>query len=81
MAAPSSATVLLIGESGTGKELIAQAIHLASKRDGNLVKVNCSGIDDFHFTDTLFGHSVGAFTGAQGERQGLIEQARFDSFA
>ena len=67
--------VLITGETGAGKELIAKAIHDISKRTGKLVPVNVAGVDDTLFSDTLFGHKKGAFTSAEKERQGLIEQA------
>ncbi len=67
--------VLITGETGTGKELFAQAVHKASGRTGEMVSVNVAGVDDEFFSDTLFGHKKGAFTGAEGERSGLIEKA------
>ncbi len=67
--------VLLRGETGTGKELIASAIHTLSNREGNFVAVNVAGLDDNVFSDTLFGHVKGAFTGADQDRSGLIEKA------
>ncbi|WP_367142592.1 sigma-54-dependent transcriptional regulator [Desulfobacula sp.] len=73
--APSSQPVLVFGETGVGKELIGQSIHTLSKRKGKLVVINVAGLDDNVFSDTLFGHIQGAFTGAQKTRQGLIEQA------
>lgn len=73
--APSSQPVLIFGETGVGKELIGQSIHTLSKRKGKLIVVNVAGLDDNVFSDTLFGHVQGAFTGAQHSRQGLIEQA------
>ncbi|MBN2553013.1 MAG: sigma-54-dependent Fis family transcriptional regulator [Spirochaetales bacterium] len=73
--APTSETVLITGETGTGKELFAESIHAASGRRGSLVKVNSAGLDDSVFADTLFGHSRGAYTGADSDRKGLIQQA------
>ena len=73
--ATSPRPVLISGESGTGKELFARVIHNASKRTGKFVAVNVAGLDDTMFSDTLFGHRKGAFTGADGERPGLVEQA------
>ena len=73
--AASPKSVLVTGESGTGKELIARSIHEVSGRDGDFVPVNVSGLDDTVFSDTLFGHTKGAFTGAQSVRKGLIEKA------
>jgi len=73
--APTSQPILIFGETGVGKELIAQSIHTLSKRNGKLVVVNVAGLDDNVFSDTLFGHVPGAFTGADKVRQGLIEHA------
>jgi len=73
--ATSGQPVLITGESGTGKELIAQALHKLSAADRPFVPVNVAGLDDTVFSDTLFGHLKGAFTGAQGARAGLVEQA------
>lgn len=73
--AKTSLPVLITGETGTGKELFAQAVHNASGRKGELVSVNVAGVDDDFFSDTLFGHKKGAFTGAGEERKGLIEKA------
>ncbi len=67
--------VLITGETGVGKELFAKAIHLASGRRGEFVAVNAAGVDDHSFSDTLFGHRKGAFTGAAEVRSGLIEMA------
>ncbi|WP_319471374.1 sigma-54 dependent transcriptional regulator [uncultured Pseudodesulfovibrio sp.] len=73
--ATSGQPVLITGESGTGKELIARALHALSAKDKPFVPVNVAGLDDTVFSDTLFGHLKGAFTGAQGARAGLVEQA------
>jgi DNA-binding NtrC family response regulator len=70
--APSPQPVLITGETGTGKELIAQALHRLSARAGEFVAVNVAGLDDTMFSDTLFGHTRGAFTGAERARDGLI---------
>ena len=72
----TSQPVLITGETGTGKELIARAIHASSKRKGKFTAVNVAGLDDNMFSDTLFGHKKGAFTGAETAREGLIEQAK-----
>jgi DNA-binding NtrC family response regulator len=66
---------LITGESGTGKELIARALHQVSGRRGKFVAVNVAGLDDTMFSDTLFGHVAGAYTGALKARAGLIEEA------
>jgi len=73
--AASPKPILIIGESGTGKELMAQAIHRLSGRKGPLVSLNIAGLDDTMFSDSLFGHRRGAFTGAETDRGGLIERA------
>jgi DNA-binding NtrC family response regulator len=73
--AKTNLPILITGETGTGKELFARAIHKASGRQGELVPVNVAGLDDNFFSDTLFGHKKGAFTGADIERKGLIERA------
>lgn len=68
--------VLITGETGTGKELIARAIHKISDKKGEFVAVNVAGLDDTMFSDTLFGHKKGAFTGAFSNREGLISRAK-----
>ena len=73
--AGTSLPVLITGETGVGKELIAKAIHRLSGRKGQFVPVNVAGVDDNLFSDTLFGHKRGAFTGADRDRKGLIERA------
>ena len=73
--AASRQPVLVTGETGTGKELIARAIHQLSGVSGRFVPVNVAGLDDTIFTDSLFGHRRGAFTGAIEPRRGLIESA------
>jgi len=66
---------LITGETGTGKELIARALHRVSGRRGDFVAVNVAGLDDTMFSDTLFGHKPGAFTGASSVRRGMAEIA------
>ncbi len=67
--------VLITGETGVGKELMARAIHGISGRAGAYVTVNVAGLDESMFADTLFGHRMGAFTGASARLSGLIEKA------
>ena len=71
----TSHPVLITGETGVGKELITRAIHRLSNRKGEFVAINVAGLDDTTFSDTLFGHKRGAFTGADRSRDGLIEKA------
>jgi DNA-binding NtrC family response regulator len=73
--AGSRQPVLITGETGVGKELIARAIHELSGCAGEFVAVNVAGLDDTMFSDTLFGHKKGAFTGAEVQREGLIARA------
>jgi DNA-binding NtrC family response regulator len=73
--APTERPVLIMGETGTGKDLIARAIHDITGRKGEYVEVNIAGLDDTIFSDTLFGHKKGAFTGADNEREGLVSRA------
>lgn len=73
--ATTTQPVLIRGETGVGKELIARAIHGLSGRKGEFVAVNVAGLDENVFSDTLFGHVKGAFTGAESRRRGLIEHA------
>lgn len=73
--APTPMPVLITGATGVGKELIAAAIHKLSGREGEFVSVNVSGLDDHLFSDALFGHKKGAYTGADLDRKGLIERA------
>jgi DNA-binding NtrC family response regulator len=74
--APGKEPVLITGETGTGKELMARAFHAASHRKGPFVAVNVAGVDDHVFSDTLFGHEKGAFTGADRPRHGFINKAQ-----
>lgn len=73
--ADSFQPILIFGETGVGKELFAQAIHTLSKRKGLFISVNVAGVDDTLFSDTLFGHRKGSYTGAISDRDGLIKKA------
>jgi DNA-binding NtrC family response regulator len=72
---PTKQPVLICGETGTGKELFANAVHVSSGHKGKFVALNVAGLDDQIFSDTLFGHTRGAFTGADKNREGLVAQA------
>lgn len=74
--ARATGPVLITGESGVGKELVARALHRESERaNGPFVAVNCAGIPPELFESEFFGHTAGAFTGAQRPRKGLFEAA------
>ncbi|MFH1154171.1 MAG: sigma-54 dependent transcriptional regulator [Pseudomonadota bacterium] len=72
----SDSTVLITGETGTGKELFAKAIHANSARKkGLFVIVDCAALPESLVGSVLFGHKKGAFTGAESNQTGLIQQA------
>jgi len=74
--APTDTTVLLLGETGTGKEVFAQAIHQESPRKNKpFVALNCSGFNPDLLESELFGYKQGAFTGAQKDKKGLLQEA------
>lgn len=68
--------VLITGESGTGKEVAAKAIHEGSSRGrAKMLSVNCGAIPQSILESELFGHTRGAFTGADRDRKGLFREA------
>lgn len=71
----STQSLLITGETGVGKELIARAVHDCSERKGSFIAVSISGLDETIFSDTLFGHTKGAFSGAEKSRKGLVQKA------
>ncbi len=74
--ARSQAPVHIVGESGTGKELVAKLIHESGpRRAGPFVPVNCGAIPTELMESELFGHKRGSFTGAVGDKKGLIQSA------
>ena len=76
VAAETNANILITGPTGTGKEILAQAIHKASQRRENRFEVmNCSVMAENLMESALFGHSQGAFSGADSDQKGLFELA------
>lgn len=74
--ARSQAPVHIYGESGTGKELVARLIHESGARsEGPFVAVNCGAIPTELMESELFGHKRGSFTGAVGDKKGLVQSA------
>lgn len=69
--------ILISGESGTGKGLVANIIHLKSKRTGKpFIKVSCAALPETLLESELFGHEKGSFTGAIKRRHGRFEMAK-----
>lgn len=74
--APTDANILITGETGSGKEVVARHIHRLSHRSKqDFIALNCGAIPDNLMDSELFGHEVGAFTGANSRRTGKVELA------
>ena len=74
--AASDVPVLITGDTGTGKELLSRAIHEASPRaQSNFTPINMDALTAQLFDAEFFGHTKGAFTGAEKERMGYLEHA------
>jgi len=74
--APATVNVLVLGETGVGKDVVASMVHeLSARAAGPFVRLNCATIPESLLESELFGHEQGAFTGAAGAKQGLIEAA------
>jgi len=74
--APNDVSILITGESGTGKEVVADVIHALSPRNkGPFIKINCAALPRELIESELFGSVKGAYTGSQGDREGLFRQA------
>jgi len=77
----TDATVLIIGESGTGNEIAAKAIHeLSTRKEKPFLAQFCGSIPDNLLESELFGYKKGAFTGANNDKQGLLEAADGGTF-
>lgn len=76
MFAATNVDVTIYGETGTGKDVVARCLHdHSTRRSGNYVPVNCGGLPESLVESELFGHEIGAFTGATRQRIGKIEYA------
>lgn len=76
LVAPLNKPVLIVGERGTGKELVAARLHFLSRRwQQNFLKINCAAMSETLLEAQLFGHEVGAYTGATKQRKGYFERA------
>ncbi|MEH0833032.1 sigma-54 dependent transcriptional regulator [Pectobacterium cacticida] len=75
-AAKHRLSVLILGETGSGKEVVARLLHECSERaDNPFIAINCAAIPENLIESELFGYQKGAFSGAQSNKVGLVEQA------
>ena len=75
-AAASDVGVIVYGESGTGKELVAEAIHeMSDRKEKPFVPVNAGAVPENLLESEFFGYKKGAFTGANADKRGLLQQA------
>ena len=75
--AQTDSSVLITGETGTGKDILAEAVHLASRRSKYpFIKVNCGALPESLLESELFGHVRGAFTGAHADKHGMFQLAQ-----
>ena len=76
LVAPTPMSVLILGASGTGKEYVARRIHELSQRAGKpFFALDCGAIPKDVAASEFFGHSKGAFTGADQDKKGAFEIA------
>lgn len=76
IAASTDEPVLILGETGTGKEVLARYIHQNSNRkDKIFIPINCAAIPPNLLESELFGYKKGAFTGADRDKKGILEEA------
>ena len=76
-AAPTDYNLMITGESGTGKEMLARIVHdLSGRSNAPFVAVNMAAFSKTLFEDEFFGHTKGAYTGAQSDKKGFFETAR-----
>jgi len=74
--ADSNSSILITGETGTGKEVVADAIHyMGARQDKTYIKVSCAMFSKDVLESELFGHEMGAFTGAHQQKKGRFELA------
>jgi DNA-binding NtrC family response regulator len=76
MVKDTEVSVLITGETGVGKGAVARAIHDASQRRvGKFVTVECTSVPESLFESHVFGYVKGAFTGADRDKEGVLEEA------